>query len=86
MHSTRKKIVILACTIFTTAGCADAAKITAPTRTVPGSSSFDVGGGWFGTGNRTDSTTTTTSAPAASQNEAELGTAADGGGWFGSGN
>ena len=83
MQSTGKKLMILVCSIFAAGGCADAATITAPPRTLAGSPSVDVGGGWFGTGNRTDSTTTTQSGT--SQEEPEVVTA-DGGGWFGSGN
>jgi hypothetical protein len=81
MHNKGRKLTgILVCTILTTAGCADSASITAPSRSAAESPSFD-GGGWFGTGNRTDSTTTNPSAT--SQEEPHV---TDGGGWFGTGN
>ena len=81
MHSTGKKLTILVCSVFAAAGCADAASITAPPRSAAESPAFD-GGGWFGTGNRTDSTTRNPSAT--SQEEPQL--TADGGGWFETGN
>lgn len=80
MNSNGKKLAIFVCSIFAAAGCADAASVTAPPRNVADSPSFD-GGGWFGTGNRNDSTTT--NPPATSQ---EPRVTADGGGWFGTGN
>jgi len=83
MHSTGKSFMILVCSVFAAGGCVDAASITAPPKIVTQSPSFDGGGGWFGTGNRTDSTTTTQSSTV--QEEPEIVTA-DGGGWFGSGN
>ena len=82
MHSTGKKLTILVCSIFAAGGCADAANVTAPPRIVAESPSFS-GGGWFGTGNRSDSTTT--NPIGTSQGEPEV-VSADGGGWFGTGN
>jgi hypothetical protein len=82
MHNSRKRLAILVCTIFAAGGCADAANLTAPPRTVAESPSFN-GGGWFGTGNRTDSTTIAPTGT--SQVEPKEGIT-DGGGWFGTGN
>lgn len=56
MHSMGKKFTIFVCSIFATAGCADAASVTASAPIEAESPSFDAGGGWFGTGNRSDST------------------------------
>lgn len=72
---------IIICAITAAAGCTDPVRVTNPQQTSAGTPSFD-GGGWFGTGNRTD--TTTTNPTATSQGEPEV--TADGGGWFGTGN
>jgi hypothetical protein len=81
MHRIGKKLTILACSIVAAAGCADAASVTAPPRSAAETPSFD-GGGWFGTGNRTDTATTNPSA----NSEEEPQVTAEGGGWFGTGN
>jgi hypothetical protein len=81
MHRTGKMLTVLVCGIFAAARCADAASITAPPRSPGETPSFD-GGGWFGTGNRTDSTTVDPSATSQEEPKVTL----DGGGWFGTGN
>jgi hypothetical protein len=82
MNGTGRKFAILVCSIVAIGGCADAESITAPPRMVSGTPAFDTGGGWFGTGNRTDSTATTPS----SSSQGGTVVTADGGGWFGTGN
>lgn len=79
MHSTGKKLTILAC-VLAVGGCADAASVTAPPRSGADSPAAFDGGGWFGTGNRSDSTSTPP------QQQSEPQETADGGGWFGTGN
>jgi hypothetical protein len=71
------------------AGCADAARVTGPQQQ-PAGPSFN-GTGWFGSGNRSDSTaaptnsTTITSSTLEAPGDSALA-AANGTGWFGSGN
>jgi hypothetical protein len=70
MHfGTKKLAAILIGSLFAATACADGTNITGQ-RVAPGAPAYD-GSGWAGSGNRTDSTTTTTS---------------DGSGWAGSGN
>lgn len=87
MQKSKTLIAILLCALTAAAGCGDAADVTAPSTSVAESPLFD-GGGWVGSGNRTDTTSTnptSTSTPSGTSTEDDPGTGR-GGGWVGSGN
>lgn len=85
---TRLAVLVLAAAAAV-AGCVDGASVTEP-QMQPVGPSFD-GTGWFGSGNRSDSTApptnsaTNTSAPLAAPGDSGQA-AVEGTGWFGSGN
>jgi len=82
MQTGKKLTGILVCAIVAAAGCTDAADLTGPRQMVAESPLFD-GGGWVGSGNRNDSTTTNPTTPSTSTEEPGVTL---GGGWVGSGN